>query len=285
MFIDKWPKERPRSGGAKCGFRKRNVSLLTERGSTFLPSWPINISPLMGRRLQPAKFRRIYCANFRVGTLGRGRRSRPDQFLVHELLNPEIGKLLAVSGTLDSAEWQIGGAHRWIIDKDHAGFDPARNLLAVLNIGGIDRATQPKGRVVCNSDRLILIPGGKEECDRTKEFLSVGRIVRSDVGKNRWLHVRARFTKPISSGEGPRAIRNRFTDLIKQKVQCGVRGQRRQRRRFIQRVARLALFESITKRTEELLCTSPHNDEAFRADASLSSIAHTTFDRHFDGIP
>src|SRR6266480_1195238 len=217
--------------------------------------------------------------------VARSRRGYPDQFLVHELLNPEIGKLLAVSGTLDAAEWQIGGAHRWIIDKDHAGFDSARNLLAVLNIGGIDRATQPKGRVVCNSDRLILIPGDKEERDRTKEFLSVDRIVGSDVGKNRWLHIRARITKPISSAEDLRAIRNRFTDLIEQKVQCGVRGQRRQRRRFIQRVARLELFESTTKRTEELLCTRSNNDEAFRANASLSSIAHTTFDRHFDGIP
>src|SRR6267142_1339809 len=245
----------------------------------------INISPLMGRRLQPPKFRRIYCANFRVGTLGRGRRGYPDQFLVHELLNPEIGKLLAVSGTLDSAEWEIGGAHRWIVDKHHAGFDPARNLLAVLNIGGIDRTTKPKGRVVCNSYSLVLIPGDKEERDRAKEFLSVGRIVGSDVGKNRWLHVRTRFNKPISSGEDPRAIRNRFTDLIEQKVQCGVRGQRRQRRRFIQRVARLELFESISKRTEELLCPRSHNDEAFRADASLSSIAHTTFHRHLDGEP
>src|SRR5205809_5808098 len=101
----------------------------------------------------------------------------PDQFLVHELLKVETGKLLAISGTLDSAEWEIGGAHRWIIDKHHAGFDTAGNLLAVLNIGGIDRATQPKGRVVCNSYSLVLIFGGKEERDRTKEFLSVGRIV------------------------------------------------------------------------------------------------------------
>src|SRR5229473_4696928 len=213
--------------------------------------------------------------------LARSRRGYPDQFLVHELLNAEIGKLLAISGTLDAAEWKIRGAHRWIIDKDHAGFDTAGNLLAVLNIGGIDRATQPKGRIVCNSDGLVLIFGGKEERDRTKEFLPVGRIVGSDVGKNRWLHVRTSFTQPISSGEDPRAIRNRFTDLIEQKVQCAVRGQRRQRRRFIQRVARLELFESITKRTEELLCTRSNNDEAFRADASLSSIAHTTFDRHF----
>src|SRR5207249_3587295 len=99
------------------------------------------------------------------------------------------------------AHLTIRGAHRWIIDKDHAGFDPARNLLAVLNIGGIDRATQPKGRVVCNSYGLVLIFGGKEERDWSKEFLPVDRIVGSDVGKNRWLHVRTRFTKPISSGE------------------------------------------------------------------------------------
>src|SRR6266436_7167571 len=168
----------------------------------------------------------------------RSRRGYPDQFLVHELLNSEIGKLLTVSGTLDSAEGQIGGAHRWIIDKDHTGFDPARNLLAVLNIGGIDRATQAKGRVVCNSYGLVLIFGGKEKRDRAKEFLPVGRIVGSDVGENRWLHVRTRFTKPISSAEDPRAIRNRFADLIEQEVQRGVRRQRRQRRRFIQRVAR-----------------------------------------------
>src|SRR5258705_11174464 len=150
--------------------------------------------------------------------IARSRRSYQDQFLVHKLLNAEIGKLLAISGTLDSAEWEIGGAHRWIIDKHHAGFDPARNLLAVLNIGGIDRATEPKGRVVCNSYSLVLIPGDKEERDRTKEFLTVGRIVGSDVGKNRWLHVRTRFTKPISSGEDHAAFRNRFTDLNEQKV-------------------------------------------------------------------
>src|SRR6266436_8431468 len=216
--------------------------------------------------------------------LVRSRRGYPDQFLVHELLNAEIGKLLAVSGTLDAAEWQIGGAHRWIIDKHHAGFDPARNLLAVLNIGGIDRATQPKGRIVCNSYGLVLIFGGKEKRDRAKEFLPVVRIVGSDVGKNRWLHIRAGFSKPIASREHPRAMANRFTDLIEQKFQSGVRGQRRQRRRFIQRVARLELFESITKRIEELLCTRSNDNEAFRADASLSRVAHTTCDRHLNRV-
>src|SRR5437868_6476356 len=116
----------------------------------------------------------------------RGRRGYPDQFLVHELLNAEIGKLLAVSGTLDSAEWQIRGAHRGIVDKHHAGFDTAGNLLAVLNIGSIHRSTQSKGRIVCNGDRLILILGGKEERDRTEELLPVGGIVGSDVGEDRW---------------------------------------------------------------------------------------------------
>src|SRR5438552_11963867 len=116
--------------------------------------------------------------------VARWRRGYPDQFLVHELPNAEIGKLLAVSGTLDSAEWQIGGAHRWIINKDHASFDPARNLLAVLNIGGIDRTSQPKGRIVCNSYGLVLIFGVKEKRDRTKEFLTVSRIVGSDVGED-----------------------------------------------------------------------------------------------------
>src|SRR6266478_1115532 len=213
------------------------------------------------------------------------RRGYPDQFLVHELLNAEIGKLLAVSGTLDAAEWQIGGAHRWIIDKDHAGFDTAGNLPPVLNIRSVDRAAQSIGRIVRNSYGLILILSGKEERDWPEEFLPVGRIVGSDVGENRWLHIRARFSKPIASREDPRAMANRFTDLIEQKFQGGVRGQRRQRRRFIQRVARLELFKSITKRIEEMLCTRSNDNEAFRTDASLSSVAHTTFDRHIDGIP
>src|SRR6266478_1622447 len=158
--------------------------------------------------------------------LARSRRGYPDQFLVHELLNPEIGKLLAVSGTLDAAEWQIGGAHRWIIDKDHAGFDTAGNLLAVLNIRSVDGATQSIGRIVSNSYGLILILSGKEECDWSEEFLPVGRIVGVDVGENRRLHIRARLTEPIASREDPRAIGHCITDLIEQKVQSGVRGQR-----------------------------------------------------------
>src|SRR6267143_1084185 len=221
---------------------------------------------------------------FKSIMLARSRRGYPDQFLVHELLNAEIGKLLAISGTLDSAEWQIGGAHRWIIDKDHAGFDPAGNLLAVLNIGSVDGTTQSIGRIVRNSYGLILILSGKEERDWPEEFLPVGRIVGSDVGENRWLHICARSSKPIASREDPRTIGNRFTDLIEQKFQRGVRGQWRQRGRFIQRVARLELFESITKRIEELLCTRANHNEAFRTDASLSRVAHTTCDRHLNRV-
>src|SRR5882672_9641474 len=151
--------------------------------------------------------------------VARSRWGYPDQFLVHELLDAEIGKLLAISGTLDSAERQIGGAHRWIIDKDHAGFDPTGNLLAMLNIGSVDRATQSIRRVVSDSDRFILVLSRKEQRDRTEEFLPVGRIVGSDVGENRWLHIRARSSKPIASREDPRAMANRFTDLIEQKFQ------------------------------------------------------------------
>jgi hypothetical protein len=41
------------------------------RNQIFQLSRPMNISPLMGRRLQPPKCRLICCTNFRVRTLGK----------------------------------------------------------------------------------------------------------------------------------------------------------------------------------------------------------------------
>ena len=71
MFIDKVgemnclaPEER------NVPFGKPNVSLLTERAQdTFQLSWPINISPLMGRRPQPPKIQTDCCANSSNSTL------------------------------------------------------------------------------------------------------------------------------------------------------------------------------------------------------------------------
>src|ERR1700733_7057326 len=64
--------------------------------------------------------------------------SGADQFLVDEFLNSKIGKFLAIAGPLDSAERQVRRADGRVVDKDHAGFDSASHLLAVLNVFGVD---------------------------------------------------------------------------------------------------------------------------------------------------
>src|SRR5580698_4824845 len=63
-----------------------------------------------------------------------------DQLLIQELLDSEIGQFLSITGPLDSAERQIRGAYRGVIDKHHAGLDSAGNPFAPLGIVGVNGA-------------------------------------------------------------------------------------------------------------------------------------------------
>ena len=74
-----------------------------------------------------------------------------DEFFVHKLLNPQIGKFLPVSGPLNTAERKIRSAHIRIVDEDHTRFDTAGDALGPLNIGGVDRAPESKRRIVLQS--------------------------------------------------------------------------------------------------------------------------------------
>src|SRR5580698_11014246 len=67
-----------------------------------------------------------------------------DQLLVHEFLDSKIGEFLAIAGPLDSAERQVRRADGRVVDEDHACFDSARHLLAVLDVLGVNGTAEPK---------------------------------------------------------------------------------------------------------------------------------------------
>src|SRR5579859_724600 len=107
-----------------------------------------------------------------------------NKLFVHKLLKPQMGELLPVSGPLNTAERKIRPAHVRIVDKDHSCLDAAGDALGPLNIGGVDRPSESKRRIVCNRDGLSFVFGWKDKSDRPKEFLLVGRIVRRDASKD-----------------------------------------------------------------------------------------------------
>ena len=63
---------------------------------------------------------------------------RADQLLVDEFLDSEIGKLLAIAGSLDSSERKVRRADGRVVDEDHACFDSAGQPLAVLDVLGVN---------------------------------------------------------------------------------------------------------------------------------------------------
>src|SRR5438477_4071827 len=132
-----------------------------------------------------------------------------DQLLVDEFLNSEIGKLLSITGPLDSAEGQIGCAYRRVVDKDHAGLNSAGNPFAQLDVLGVNGAAQTEGRIVSDRDRLLFILGRQDEGDRTKELLSIRWVVGRYIGKNGRLHERALAVHSLTSGQDLRAVSNR----------------------------------------------------------------------------
>src|SRR5271169_4686927 len=118
----------------------------------------------------------------------RSRCSHANQFLVHELLDAETGKFLAISRPLDSTKWQVWGADKGIVDKDHPGIETTGDSLAVFDIGCVDRTAEAKGRVIGDCNRLLLISRWKKESHRPKELLPEGGLIGLDVGEDRRLH-------------------------------------------------------------------------------------------------
>src|ERR1700721_1955444 len=57
-----------------------------------------------------------------------------DQLFVHKLFQTKVGKFLAITGALDSAERQIRIADIGIVDKDHARFHTTRHPLASFDV-------------------------------------------------------------------------------------------------------------------------------------------------------
>src|SRR5258708_39329369 len=71
---------------------------------------------------------------------GCGRSRHPDELLVHELTDAEIGKLAAVARVLDAAEGQVGRGPARLVDKHHAGVDLPGDALAAFDVVGDNRS-------------------------------------------------------------------------------------------------------------------------------------------------
>src|SRR6476469_3390080 len=65
-----------------------------------------------------------------------------DELLVDELLNAEVGELVAVAGDLDPAKRKIGLEPGRVVDVHHAGVDARGDLDAMLDVAGEHRAAQ-----------------------------------------------------------------------------------------------------------------------------------------------
>src|SRR5580704_19622667 len=59
-----------------------------------------------------------------------------DQLLVHEFLDSEIRKLLAVARSLDATERQVRRADRGVVNENHPGFDSAGDTFSVVDVLG-----------------------------------------------------------------------------------------------------------------------------------------------------
>ena len=64
------------------------------------------------------------------------RSHHPDEFLVYELADAEIGKLAAVARVLHAAEGQVGCGPARLVDEHHAGIDLPGDALAAFDVIG-----------------------------------------------------------------------------------------------------------------------------------------------------
>ena len=135
-------------------------------------------------------------------------------FLFTNSWMPRLGKFLAISRALDSAKRQFWSADKGIVDKNHAGLDAAGDLLAMLDVGRVNRPPRPKGELLANAIASSSSFAGKNRATGPKNSCSEGRIVGRDVGEDRWLHKRASMADAIASREYPCAMSNSFVDLL-----------------------------------------------------------------------
>src|SRR6476659_8529980 len=79
-----------------------------------------------------------------------------DELLVDELLNAEVGELVAVARDLDPAERKVRLETGRVVDVGHAGVDALGDLDAMLDVAGEDRSAQTEARVVGQPHGFVL---------------------------------------------------------------------------------------------------------------------------------
>src|SRR4029077_19364861 len=105
-----------------------------------------------------------------------------DELFVDELVDAEVGELMAVAGDLDTAERQVRLEPSRVVDVHHSGVDAIGDLDAMLDVAGEHRSAQPEARVVGKPHGFVLILDPEEQRHRAEELLVVGRVVRAEVG-------------------------------------------------------------------------------------------------------
>src|SRR5690348_2365629 len=122
----------------------------------------------------------------------------------------------AIAGVLDTTEWQIWRRQGRMVDKHHASFKRTRQATSARDVRREDSAAQAKTGIIGLGNCLILVAHRKEEGYRSEELLTVCKVVRPDLGQNRWLHKRATPIDPLPSSHQPGALRYRLLHLLQQ---------------------------------------------------------------------
>src|ERR1700761_1822164 len=148
-----------------------------------------------------------------------------NKLFVHKLFHSEVRELFTIARALDTPKWKIGPTHIRIVDEDHSCLNTAGHPLRSLDVGGVNRSTQSKRRVVCNRDRLGFVFGRKDERDRAKEFLFIRWIVGCEISENSRLQKGSYRSRATSAKQNLCAMARCIIDLSKNQLQCAIRRQ------------------------------------------------------------
>src|SRR5579863_6815978 len=113
-----------------------------------------------------------------------------DRLHLEEFLETELAPLAAIARLLVAAE-RRGAVIRHALQVDVAGADTAADPARALDRIAGDVTGEPKGRVVGDPDRILLVLGTQDRQHGAEDLLARDRHVVGNVGEDGWTDVEA----------------------------------------------------------------------------------------------
>ena len=95
-----------------------------------------------------------------MNRVGPARLGYADQLLVRELTDAEGREFAAITGILDSAEWQVRGGPCRLVNEDHSGVDLTREFCEAAEALNLATGLADRVRIIRGSALALPVPDG-----------------------------------------------------------------------------------------------------------------------------